>query len=200
MNGPDGEADDWRFIRGKIVADDGTVNYEGIEQVSGRHFQHVANNALQQDMFDAIVNDPKRCTWRRERTSARRSSSGRARCSASTSSTRPSSCTTRRGSTRRRATSTTPRAPSPLRRAAPAWALERSASTTARGCLGASRATSARRESRAHAVALRAPQRHALGRVQLRRLVGHGARITQYPRHGHRPRLRRLGKGHGRWR
>ncbi|EOD32272.1 hypothetical protein EMIHUDRAFT_123006, partial [Emiliania huxleyi CCMP1516] len=43
----------------KIVADDGSVDYKGIEQVSGRHFQHVANNALQQDMFDAIVNDPK---------------------------------------------------------------------------------------------------------------------------------------------
>ena len=126
MNGPDGEADDWRFIRGKIVADDGTVNYEGIEQVSGRHFQHVANNALQQDMFNAIVDNPSVGTERRARTSARRSSSERARCSASTSSAPPSNCTTRRGSRRRRATSTTPRAPSPLRHAAPAWALRRS--------------------------------------------------------------------------
>ena len=43
-NGPDSDADDWRFIRGKIVADDGSVNYEGIELASGRHFQHVAND------------------------------------------------------------------------------------------------------------------------------------------------------------
>ena len=57
-NGPDGEADDWKSVRNKIAADDGSINYEGIEQLSGRHFQHVANNALQQDMFDAIVNDP----------------------------------------------------------------------------------------------------------------------------------------------
>ena len=58
-HGPDNDADDWRSLRNKIVADDGSVDYKGIEQVSGRHFQHVANNALQQDMFDAIVNDPK---------------------------------------------------------------------------------------------------------------------------------------------
>ena len=57
-HGPDSDADDWRSLRNKIVADDGSVDYKGIEQVSGRHFQHVANNALQQDMFDAIVNDP----------------------------------------------------------------------------------------------------------------------------------------------
>ena len=54
-----------------------------------------------------------------------------------------------------------------------------------------------RSASAAHAVALRAPQWHALGRVQLRWLAGHGTHITQYSRHGHRPRLRRLGKGHG---
>lgn len=53
-----GRADDWKFIRGKIIADDGSVNYDGIELISGRHFQHVANDALQQDMFDAIVDDP----------------------------------------------------------------------------------------------------------------------------------------------
>ena len=57
-DGPDSEADDWKSVRNKIVADDGSVNYEGIEQLSGRHFQHVANNALQQDMFDVIVDDP----------------------------------------------------------------------------------------------------------------------------------------------
>ena len=55
--GPGDEADDWNFIRGKIVRDDGSVNYAGIEMVSGHHFQHVANDALQQDMFDAVVND-----------------------------------------------------------------------------------------------------------------------------------------------
>jgi len=36
-NGPDSEADDWKFIRGKIVADDGSVNYEGIELASVVH-------------------------------------------------------------------------------------------------------------------------------------------------------------------
>ena len=37
-------------------SDDGSISYVGIEMVSGHHFQHVANDALQQDMFDAIVN------------------------------------------------------------------------------------------------------------------------------------------------
>ena len=55
--GPGDDADDWKFIRGKIVGDDGSVNYAGIEMVSGHHFQHVANDALQRDMFDAVVND-----------------------------------------------------------------------------------------------------------------------------------------------
>ena len=56
--GPDDEADDWKYIRGKIVAPDGSLNYEGIELLSGRHFQHVASDALQQDMYSAIVDDP----------------------------------------------------------------------------------------------------------------------------------------------
>ena len=58
--GPGDDDDDWKFIRGKIVGDDGSVNYAGIEMVSGHHFQHVANDALQQDMFDAVVNDSTR--------------------------------------------------------------------------------------------------------------------------------------------
>ena len=55
--GPGDDDDDWKFIRSKIVGDDGSVNYAGVEMVSGHHFQHVANDALQQDMFDAVVND-----------------------------------------------------------------------------------------------------------------------------------------------
>ena len=31
-NGPDGEADDWKSVRNKIAADDGSINYDGIEQ------------------------------------------------------------------------------------------------------------------------------------------------------------------------
>ena len=32
-DGPDSEADDWKSVRNEIVADDGSVNYEGIEQI-----------------------------------------------------------------------------------------------------------------------------------------------------------------------
>ena len=32
--GPDGEADDWKSVRNKIAADDGSINYGGVEQLS----------------------------------------------------------------------------------------------------------------------------------------------------------------------
>ena len=133
---------------------------------------------LQQDMFNAIVDNP--LVHRATRAHFRAAKQLGAGAVLGIDLIRPDvELHAQAGSTRHRATSTTPRAPSPLRRAAPAWALERSASTTARGCLGASRATSARRESRAHAVALRAPQRHALGRVQIWRLaMGHTSLST----------------------
>ena len=40
-----------------IVAADNSVAYDGIEQVHGRHFQHVANVALQQDLLSDLVED-----------------------------------------------------------------------------------------------------------------------------------------------
>ena len=48
----------WTFIHSKLVAQDGSLIFEGFEEIGGHHAQHVFNEALQQDMVAAIVDDP----------------------------------------------------------------------------------------------------------------------------------------------
>ena len=58
--GPQGdqEKDGWKYIRSKLVELNGNLIWEGLEQIGGRHAQHVFNEAMQQDMHTAIVTDP----------------------------------------------------------------------------------------------------------------------------------------------
>ena len=55
--GPNDNADEWKAVRARIVDANGKLIYDGLEHVHGRHFQHVANVAAQQDLFDNIVED-----------------------------------------------------------------------------------------------------------------------------------------------
>jgi hypothetical protein len=59
-DGPQGdqEKDGWKYIRSKLVEPNGNLVWEGLEQIGGRHAQHVFNEAMQQDMHTAIVTDP----------------------------------------------------------------------------------------------------------------------------------------------
>jgi hypothetical protein len=59
-DGPQGdqEKDGWRYIKSKLVEPNGDLIWAGLELIGGRHAQHVFNDAMQQDMHSAIVNDP----------------------------------------------------------------------------------------------------------------------------------------------
>ena len=59
-DGPQGdqEKDGWRYINSKLVEPNGDLIWAGLELIGGRHAQHVFNDATQQDMHSAIVNDP----------------------------------------------------------------------------------------------------------------------------------------------
>ena len=59
-DGPQGdqEKDSWRYIKNKLVEPNGDLIWAGLELIGGRHAQHVFNDATQQDMHSAIVNDP----------------------------------------------------------------------------------------------------------------------------------------------
>ena len=148
--GPDDEADDWKYIRGKIVAPDGSLNYEGIELLSGRHFQHVASDALQQDMYSAIVDDPSvhpatRAHFRAAKQLGAGAVLGIDAIEDAVELPDEAFLHEVQGYT-----STTPEAPSPSRRGAPARARGRSASTTRRSCASARRAPSAPPRSRTY--------------------------------------------------
>jgi hypothetical protein len=59
-DGPQGdqEKDGWQYMKSKLVEPNGDLIWAGLELIGGRHAQHVFNDAMQQDMHTAIVNDP----------------------------------------------------------------------------------------------------------------------------------------------
>jgi hypothetical protein len=53
-NGPPANKDDWIFISGKLLVN-GTLSYDGILEIAGRHFQHVAGVAAARHLLDSIL-------------------------------------------------------------------------------------------------------------------------------------------------